>query len=526
MQLVLKFILIQNVEYLLRVERVLLKKENKLNQTVIVIGGGLGGLSAAISLAQNGYQVTLFEKNKHLGGKLNRLETKGFGFDLGPSILTMPQLFSRLFEASGKNMEDYVSIKQLNHEIRSFYPDGAVVDLYNHLNDMEKNNSVLSSSDIEEYKDYLSYARNLYEKTDEGYFEKGHDDLKAILKDHGMIAALKDFDYFHTMSDGIDKRISNPYLRELLKYFIKYVGSSADAAPAILNILPYVQKAFGLWYVEGGMHKLGEALVRLGEEVGVTFRTETEVSEIIEGEEKTVSGVRLASGETVWADRIISNMEVIPAYRRLLNMDPEKVDKLEKEFEPAASGLVIHLGVNREYPQLAHHNFFFSKDSKANYKSVFETHELPEDPTIYLVNSNKTDASQAPSGHENIKILPHIPYIQDKPFTEEEYQQLRERVLIKLEDMGLTDLRQHIVVEDYWTPVDIEKHYYSNRGAIYGVVSDKSKNKGFKLPKKSPYFNNLYFVGGSVNPGGGMPMVVLSGQQVKDIILTEDKNEN
>lgn len=504
----------------------LVENKTQENKSVIVIGGGLGGLSAAISLAQNGYQVTLFEKNKHLGGKLNRLETKGFGFDLGPSILTMPQLFSRLFEMSGKNMDDYVSIKQLNHEWRSFYTDGTVADLYNDLDDMEKYNESLSSKDIVEYKDYLAYAENLFDKTNTGYFEKGHDNLKAILQDHGMISAMKDFDYFHTMSEGIDKRISNTYLRDMIKYFIKYVGSSADAAPAILNILPYIQKKFGLWYVDGGMHKLGEGLVQLGKEVGVDFQTETEVTEILTDDNETVLGVKLASGETVLADRIVSNMEVIPAYRKLLKIDTKKVDKLEKEFEPAASGLVIHLGVNKEYPQLAHHNFFFSKDSADNYKTVFDKHELPEDPTIYLVNSNKTDSNQAPSGHENIKILPHIPFIQDKPFTEEEYQQLRERVLIKLEQMGLTDLRKHIVVEDYWTPVDIEKTYYSNRGAIYGVVSDKSKNKGFKLPKKSPYFNNLYFVGGSVNPGGGMPMVVLSGQQVKDIIVSEDSHKN
>lgn len=490
---------------------------------IVVIGGGLGGLSAAISLAQKGYSVSLYEKNAHLGGKLNRLETEDYGFDLGPSILTMPHIFRNLFDKSGKNMEDYFSIKQLNHEWRSFFMDGTVLDLYNSIDDMQQKNSELSTKDIKELKAFLNYTKELYEKTEEGYFNKGLDTMKEVLEHHGYISALKDFEYFHTLSQGINKRISNPYLSDMLQYFIKYVGSSADNAPAILNVLPYVQHDFGLWYVEGGMHKLGEGLVRLAEEVGVELNTEIEVKKIITDTNNDVSGVELASGETIFSKRVVSNMEVIPAYQRLLEMDKEEVEKLERKFEPAASGLVLHLVVDREYPQLAHHNFFFSADSKKNYETVFDKHELPKDPTIYLVNSNKTDPSQTIPGHENIKILPHIPYIQDQPYTKEDYAKLRERVLIKLEHMGLTDLRKHIVFMDQWTPEDIASNYYSNRGAIYGVVSDKKKNKGFKFPKKSQLFNNLYFVGGSVNPGGGMPMVTLSGQQVSELIEHEDE---
>lgn len=148
---------------------------------------------------------------------------------------------------------------------------------------------------------------------------------------------------------------------------------------------------------------------------------------------------------------------------------------------------------------------------------------LPEDPTIYLVNVNKTDETQTRPGHENIKILPHIPYIQDEPFTEEEYKAFENRVLDKLENMGMTDLRRNIVTKDVWLPEDIKENYYSDRGAIYGTVSDKKRNKGFKHAKKSELYDNLYFVGGTVNPGGGMPMVTLSGQQVHDKIV---KREN
>jgi diapolycopene oxygenase len=215
-------------------------------------------------------------------------------------------------------------------------------------------------------------------------------------------------------------------------------------------------------------------------------------------------------------------MEVIPAYERLLGEPTSFLRTLDK-FEPACSGLVLHLGTDCLYPQLAHHNFFFSRDPKKHFDDVFRRKVLPEDPTVYVVAPTRTDASQAPERCENIKILPHIPYIQDPPFMPEDYTALKERVLDKLERMGLDGLRRHVVVEDMWTPEDIHEQYYSNKGAIYGVVSDRKKNGGFKAPKKSSRYGNLYFVGGSVNPGGGMPTAVLSGQQVRDMIVAQSR---
>lgn len=496
--------------------------QNENRKTVVVIGGGLGGISAAIALAQSGYKVDLYEKNDHIGGKLNRLEREGYGFDLGPSILTMPFIFERLFLVSGKRMEDYVPIQKLDLQWRSFFTDGTTIDLYEKLHDMKKENPFLNDQDMKEYREFLDYAKSLYEVTSKGYFDKGLDTLTEVLSYHGPVSALKDFDIFSTMSSAIEKRISHPHMREMLKYYIKYVGSSAEDAPAIMNMLAYMQHDLGLWYVPGGMHKLGEGLRQLAIEEGVVIHTGEEVVKLNRDQRKGIHSAELIDGSLVEADYFVSNMEVIPTYQSLLNEDKKLIEKLEKKYEPAASGLVLHLGVDKLYPQLAHHNFFFSDDSEKNYETVFHRHELPEDPTIYLVNVNKSDASQAPEGHENIKVLPHIPYIQDKPFTDEEYAALRERVLIKLENMGLTDLREHIVFEDMWLPEDIQQTYYSHRGAIYGVATDKKANNGFKHPKHSELYDNLYFVGGSVNPGGGMPMVTLSGQQVRDMIVKRD----
>lgn len=492
-------------------------------KTILIIGGGLGGLSAAISLAQSGYKVSLYEKNNHIGGKLNRLEQDGFGFDLGPSILTMPKVFEKLFTGSGKNMKDYVPIIKLNHQWRSFFPDGNVIDLYEDLEDMQNKNLSLSKKDIQQFKNLLSYSKNLYETIEKGYFNKGLDSTKEIGEFHGVISTFKNFDLFSTVHQAVRKRISNKQFSDMLSYYSKYVGSSPYDAPALLNMMIYMQQDQGAWYVPGGLHLLAKGLVQLAEEAGVVFHTGQAITRLekMEGE---ITGAFLEDGTKLTADYYIANMEVIPVYEQLLHEDKEYVDKLKKEFEPSSSGLIMHLGVKKQYPQLSHHNFFFAEDQKRQMKRIFHQHKLPDDPVIYLVNVNKTDPAQAPEGYENLKVLPHIPHIQDNPLTQHDYDDFAERVLIKLENMGLTDLRKNIVTQDIWTPEDIKNTYWSDRGAIYGTVSDRKMNKGFKHPKHSQLYDNLYFVGGTVNPGGGMPMVTLSGQQVRDKIVARDKD--
>jgi diapolycopene oxygenase len=265
------------------------------NKSILIIGGGLGGLSAAISLAQSGYEVSLYEKNNHIGGKLNRLEQDGFGFDLGPSILTMPKIFEKLFAASGKNMEDYVPTVKLDHQWRSFFPDGNVIDLYEDVNEMQAKNSSLKKRDIRQYTKLLKYAKKLYDMTDQSYFKHGADNTKDILQFNGMFRALKNFDLFSTVHQAIDKRISNKQLQDMLSYFIKYVGSSPYDAPAVLNMMIYMQHDQGLWYVPGGMHLLANGLVQLAEEIGVTIHTGKQIVRLHK-EKGQITGAVLEDG--------------------------------------------------------------------------------------------------------------------------------------------------------------------------------------------------------------------------------------
>ncbi len=492
-------------------------------KTACVIGAGLGGMSAAVMLAKAGFSVKLFEKNGNVGGKLNRLQEKGFSFDLGPSIFTLPQFFRPVFEGDGKRLEDYVRLKRVDPQWRNFFEDGSVVDLYENLEDMRGELAKLGPQVFDEYRAFCEYSKIQYDITERGYFAKGLDGFWDFVKFYGFFGASK-LDWSGTMAGGISKRVSDPKLRAILEYFIKYVGSSAYDSPGFMNLMPHIQLEFGLWYVEGGLYVLAEAFERRMAEVGVELHLNTEVLRIHKDEGRVKSLVvrhDQGSSQTVEADVIVSNMEVIPAYDKLLGEEQGFMKKLER-FEPACSGIVLHLGTDRIYPQLAHHNFFYSENQKKHFHRVFQEGKLPDDPTIYLVAPTRSDASQAPAGCDNIKILPHIPHLGSKvPYTYEDCVALKERVVDKLERMGLTDLRKHTVVEDFWTPFDIQKKYYSNQGSIYGVVSDTRKNFAFKAPKKSDKYSNLYFVGGSVNPGGGMPMVVLSGCRAAEVIVRE-----
>ena len=367
--------------------------------TAIVVGGGLGGLSAAISLAAEGFAVQILEKNERVGGKLNFLEKEGFGFDLGPSIFTLPQIFEDLFQRAGRRMEDYVQIERVAPQWRNFFEDGLVLDLYEEEDLMRAEMAKLEGDPEKNWaqlQGFLSYAREQYRVVEGGYFAKGLDNLWEFLKHYGFFQLGFKMDYRSSMSKSIAKHLDDPHLRNIFEYFIKYVGSSAVDAPGYMNLMPIIQFDYGLWYVKGGMYNLASGLEKLLGEMGVEIRLNQEVASI-EKQGKKVVGVRTADGGYHVADYIVCNMEVIPAYRSLLDEPSGFVQKLEKRFAPACSGMVIHLGTDREYPQLAHHNFFYSANQNKHFDTVFQKGQLPDDPTIYLVAPTRTDPPGAPS---------------------------------------------------------------------------------------------------------------------------------
>ena len=496
--------------------------ERNGSQKVVVVGGGLGGLSAAAGLAAEGFRVELHEKNQRLGGKLNELHLGGFKLDLGPSMIILPQFFRLIFERAGRKLEDYLQFEEVVPQWRSFWEDGTVVDLHADMALMEKELSRFGD-DAQGYWSFMEYSRMLWRFAERHYLENGADGLADVMSGLKFHKVFKEADLLASMDAGVARHVKEPHLLQMLDFFIKYVGSSAYDSPAFMNLLPYSQLGYGVWYITGGLYNLARGLKRLLEELGVEIHLNSEVVSIGHQGKKVVS-VETADGKTHPADIVVSNMEVLPVYQRLTGDGNRlRVKAYENLFEPACSGLVVHLCVKGHYEQARHHMFVFSKDSKEHWAAVHHRKELPEDPTLYVVCPTVTNPELAPEGHSIIKLLPHIPYSQDPPFSADQYEALKQRIYDKMERVGFVGLRDRIVHEHVLTPEDLQKMYYSTKGAIYGTVVNRKKNFALKAPKQSALYDNLFFVGGSTNPGGGTCMVVLSGQKVTDMIVEKYK---
>ncbi|MFC4775250.1 phytoene desaturase family protein [Paenibacillus sp. GCM10023252] len=484
---------------------------------VIVIGAGLAGLSAAIRLRADGHEVIVLEKNERAGGKLNIREGMGYTFDTGPSILTMPWVLEQLFASAGRELEDYMKLVRVEPQWRAMYEDGRIIDLLGDLPDMLSQISDVSPRDRDQFLNYLNYCRKQYELSMKSFYSRSLSGLTDLRQQHtfGELLAMEPL---KSMAQVTEQHIAHPQLRQLFNFFIMYVGSSPYAAPAVLSQLIYVQMGLGIYFVEGGMYNIARGMLRLLDELGVEVRTSSEVLDVLM-EGGRAAGVRLANGE-IRGDIIVSNLEAIPAHQSILSGHPQSeimVQKLHK-FEPSVSGHVMLLGVNRQYEQFKHHNFLFSEQPEREFNDMFVRKTPTLDPTVYVGISSKTDAAQAPDGKENWFVLTHVPPLRDGESWEPYRETYRELVLNKLERMGAVGLRSHIEWEHSFIPDDLRSLYGANGGSIYGVVTDRKLNGGFKIPARSPMVDNLYFVGGSTHPGGGVPMVTLSGQLAADLI--------
>lgn len=501
-----------------------------VKQKAVVIGAGLGGLSAAIRLAGDGYDVTVLEKNATIGGKLNQRSGKGFTFDTGPSILTMPWVLEQLFQSVHRNIDDYMEIVRIEPQWRTFYEDGTSIDVLSDIPGMLEELKKVKTDPGQSFMKFLSYSQDMYDLCMKSFYKTSISGLKDLRQQH-TLKELLSMDPFHTVADSTKKHFDNKYLEQLFNFFVMYVGSNPYQSPAILNQLVYVQLGLGIHYVKGGMYNIARGMKTVLDELRAEVLVNTAVSHIYT-ENGTAKGAVAEDGTFYPADVVISNLEAIPAYKQLLPKDSKtkkEVKTLTKNFAPTVSGQVLLLGVDRTFPQLQHHNFFFSEDGEKEFQQIFEKGVPADDPTIYIGVSSKSDPSQAPEGKENLFVLTHVP-----PKTamkkKADWDAYREIILDKLERMGLTGLRDSIEFEYEFTPDTIEELYGSHGGSIYGIAADKATNGGFKIPARSQVYRNLYFSGGATHPGGGVPMVTLSGQLTADLIkedlLQEEKKQS
>ncbi|HEX8266624.1 MAG TPA: phytoene desaturase family protein [Pyrinomonadaceae bacterium] len=491
---------------------------------VIIIGAGLGGLSAAIRLAAVGFSVIILEKNSNVGGKVNFIESDDYKFDTGASLLTMRHVLKELFEAANRRLEDYLELVLLEPICRYFWSDKTVFNASRNLPKTLKEIERIEPRDVEGFEKFIADARRKYEVAERTFLAHSLNDLPKLLRPRyaGDLAAISSW---KTLDAHNRKYFRSPKLQQLFNRFATYNGSSPYQTPATFALIPFVEFGLGAWYVRGGIYEIPRALTRLAMELGVEIKTNCEVEKIIFANRQAI-GVKLKNGENLIADFVVSNADAIETYRSLIEEKdrPSFPDKKLEKIEPSCSGFVLLLGAKKKFPQLAHHNIFFSDDYRAEFNLIFKEKRPAENPTIYVCAASRTDETQAPAGCENLFVLINAPYTSEQTDWEKEKKSYRDSIIKKLENSGLKDLENSIEFEQIITPADFEEKYRANRGSIYGVSSNGAFSAFLRPPNQSRDVKNLFFVGGATHPGGGMPLVMLSGKMAADLIQREIKN--
>lgn len=492
------------------------------SEQVGVIGGGLAGLSAACTLAARGYDVTVYERNSWLGGKNVPLQQNGFRFDMGPTILIMPSVLRRIFAEAGESLDRWLPMVHLDPQWRSFFNDGNVLDLLQSTAEMRSELEAFAPGSGKQYVNFIQDSERLRDISDRWFFWKPLDsiwdtfDPKSAMK-LSLLKDVRDMRLGQTVTETIKSFVKDKRVVQMLEHFVQYVGSAPDNTPAILCAIANMQTSEGVWYPIGGTAAVPQALFRLAKRLGVRFRTGVEITRILHDGGRA-TGIELASGERIELAAVVSNSDAIRTHTELLGGEIAK--KFErKNAEPACSGVVLYLGLDRRYEHLAHHDFVFSRDPQEEFDSIYRKGEPAPDPTCYLCAPSSTDSTVAPEGGEALYVLVHTPYLRAHHDWKQMFPRYRKVILDKLRrTAGLKGIEQRIRFEAHLTPQDIHDRYRVLNGAIYGIASHGRMNGGFKPGNESRLLDNFYLCGGAAHPGPGMPMVLMSGWIAADAL--------
>ena len=484
-----------------------------------VIGSGVGGLAMAIRLAQKGYEVTVFEKNEHSGGKMSEINSDGFRFDTGPSLFTLPELASELIGLTGEKAEDYLPYAKLDNICTYFYEDGTRIRAFGDPERFAEEVEIQTGEPSARVLRHLRKCRVLYELTADIFLFNSLHSLRTYLKWKVLRAVLLSFklDALTSMHKRNTTRFRDHRVVQLFDRYATYNGSNPYEAPATLNVIGHLEHSMGAYFPLKGMRSIATGLESLARKKGVRFRFRHRVNRIIT-RNGHVDALEV-NEKTVPFDLVVSDSDIHMFYQNLL---PGRKPYRSQEKNLSSSALIFYWGVRGNFPSLGLHNILFSEDYAAEFRDIFHHRSIYSDPTIYVFISAKQVPSDAPEDAENWFVMINVPPDTGQDW-EKEIKEARANIIAKINRVLKTSIKERILFEQIGTPQTIEEQTLSWKGALYGDHSNSRYAAFLRHPYRHPSVKNLYFVGGSVHPGGGIPLCLASAKIVDRKIKHAEK---
>lgn len=487
--------------------------------SVVVVGAGIGGLSAATHLARAGVGVTIVEKDPVPGGRCGRLVRDGHRFDTGPTLFVMPHLYESEFRALGVAMRERLELRRVDPTYRLVFDDGAELSLTSDMGVMREQLEAVERGSFERLGRYLAAGERHYaivaEKMVARDFRLPTDYLRI-----GALGLLLRDNPLANHYRRIAGYFSAPRLKSAFTFQDLYVGLSPYEAPAILSLMSYTELTHGVWYPRGGMYAVVETLVDLAREAGVEMRFGAEVSRI-DVSPRRVSGVSLVDGSRLCADAVLVNADLPYVYDRLLPREAMADDLGRKRF--SCSTVSFFWGLDRPFPTLPPHTLFLPDEYRATFDSIVRDHDLPANPSVYLHAPTSLDADGAPAGRDSLTAIVPVGHLRDDGGQDWDAlrDRAREEVFRRLGRIGLDDLRPHIAFEEAYTPLTWARRHNLAKGATHGLAHTLGQMGWLRPSHRHRRYGNLYFAGASTHPGTGVPTAMASGRLAARRLLRE-----